>query len=240
MNLAQNNEWWHYSWNPITGCTVGCGYCYARAMSEIYPKGFPQGMTPTFHERRLDEPRRVKKPSRIFTASQGDLWDLGFSPETHFKILRVIAETPQHRYIILTKQPLHIGMPILRDVDSDECYVMKKPDNLWLGVTVDRPGTEDRLFGLFQKALDHRICCCEPLLGPVKPNFIYIDWLIIGAQSAFHSKTVNCPEIQPDPEWVRYLLRQADTLDVPVFMKNNLGPYYGEKRREYPDDLKVR
>lgn len=35
---------------------------------------FPFGFEPTFHRYRLDEPQKLKKPSRIFVVSMGDLF----------------------------------------------------------------------------------------------------------------------------------------------------------------------
>jgi Bacteriophage protein gp37 len=51
-----------YTWNPVTGCLNGCSYCYAAKMA----KRFKQSFEPTFHEERLREPFKLKKPSTIF------------------------------------------------------------------------------------------------------------------------------------------------------------------------------
>ena len=38
---------------------------------------YPFGFHPTFHKYRLDEPKKVKTPQRIFVVSMGDLLALG-------------------------------------------------------------------------------------------------------------------------------------------------------------------
>lgn len=70
-------EWTDYTWNPITGCLHGCDYCYARKIAERFPKAFPQGFAPAFHQERLQEPIKLKKPSKIFTVSMGDMFGDG-------------------------------------------------------------------------------------------------------------------------------------------------------------------
>ena len=62
MNKQGENKiaWTDFTWNPITGCLAGCGYCYARKMYERFKKSF----TPKLHCNRLNEIRKIKKPSR--------------------------------------------------------------------------------------------------------------------------------------------------------------------------------
>lgn len=39
-------QWTMATWNPVTGCTeksAACGFCYAREITERFPKAFPNG-----------------------------------------------------------------------------------------------------------------------------------------------------------------------------------------------------
>lgn len=124
-----NIEWCDYTWNPVTGCLHGCSYCYARRMAKRFGKSeglpsrppcdcqiglryiaqpgevFPAGFIPTFYPGRLEEPKKVKKPSRIFTVSMGDLFGEWVSPEWIDAVLQVVRECPQHTFIFLSKNP---------------------------------------------------------------------------------------------------------------------------------------
>ena len=65
-----------YTWNPITGCSPisdGCRNCYGQAIL----RRFKKPLTVTFHPDRIDEPIKIKKASRIFVCSMGDLFYAG-------------------------------------------------------------------------------------------------------------------------------------------------------------------
>src|SRR5664280_2871172 len=64
-------DWCDYTWNPVTGCLHGCEYCYARRMDKRFGDGL---FNPTFHQKRLDEPVKVKKSAKIFVGSVSDLF----------------------------------------------------------------------------------------------------------------------------------------------------------------------
>ncbi len=72
-------EWCDYTWNPVTGCLHRCGdFCYAKKMAYRlkgrygYPADEP--FRPTFRPERIREPLEVKKSSKIFVVSMGDLF----------------------------------------------------------------------------------------------------------------------------------------------------------------------
>ena len=59
-------EWCDYTWNPVTGCLHGCEYCYAPGIANRFADG---NFDPTFHQYRLGEPYKHKKPQNIFVGS---------------------------------------------------------------------------------------------------------------------------------------------------------------------------
>ncbi|MCG8515762.1 MAG: phage Gp37/Gp68 family protein, partial [Halanaerobiales bacterium] len=76
-------------------CPVGC------ERKELYPFNF----RPTFHRYRLDEPQRVKKPSKIFVCSMADLFG-DWVPESWINdVLNACHEACHHTYMFLTKNP---------------------------------------------------------------------------------------------------------------------------------------
>lgn len=112
MTLNKTNiPWADVTWNPITGCTKGCEYCYARAIAKRFGGGFqeyaaedecrakrgeafPYGFMPTVYEHRLDEPLRSKKPLRIFLGSMGDIFDPAFPDEFRDRIFARVGMCP--------------------------------------------------------------------------------------------------------------------------------------------------
>jgi len=215
-------EWADFTWNPITGCTRGCTYCYARRMAYRlrgrygYPQDDPFAVT--FHEDRLHEPSQRMKPAKIFTCSMGEMFD----PKAEWmwiqRIFTVMRLTPHHTFQVLTKQIQNV-------LDRD----WNIPNNCWLGISVDGKYTDDSMFHyLLNIKAKVKFVSFEPLLGQIPdldPNLTDIDWVIIGAQTGPGA-------VPPEKEWVEDIIREARIEDVPVFLKDNL--YWHEQVREWP------
>lgn len=76
-NSKTGIEWTDKTWNPVTGCdkiSPGCTHCYAEAITKRFPKGFPYGFNVVCYPDRLGQPKKWRKPSRIFVNSMSDLF----------------------------------------------------------------------------------------------------------------------------------------------------------------------
>jgi protein gp37 len=190
-----------YTWNPITGCTNGCKFCYARKIAMRFDGHFK----PTFHPERLAQPYNLKKPSTIFVCSMGDMFDGEAKVIWGEMVWGVIVENIQHKFLILTKQPNHI-----------KWYNIEPLDNLMIGVSITNKNDLWRVGNLKEKWAGKKFISFEPLLGDVgKLNLNEINWVIIGGQTN--------PDFKPPKEWVDNIKRQAKKKGIPVFLKSNLG-----------------
>jgi len=220
-------EWTDYTWNPITGCTRGCQYCYARrsALRMRGRFGYPQDnpFRPTFHESRLKEPSTVKGHALIFLCSMGEFYDPGVPEQWRERIYDQMEKNPNLVFQILTKQ--RIIKPGLRS-----CF----PKNMWIGITID--GTSDYWRKPLEdlRNIDNNISFIsfEPLLGDVLPDdFEFVDWAIVGARTGPGARP-------PDKDLVLSLVDKIDDMGIPLFVKPNLRKYYpGEEwasRMEFP------
>lgn len=202
-------EWTNYSWNPETGCDHGCWYCYARKMTQHFPKVFPNGFKPTFYPERLREPMELKKPSKIFVCSIADIFAPWTPIEWRTTILDAIYDCPiKHTFQLLTKNPENIP----------KGYVF--PDNVWVGTTVTAENDDwDNIEEI--KTINARVkfVSFEPLLGelPCYVNLHGLQWIIIG-------KLTGSRKVQLQVKWVERILKEAKMLGIPTFMKNNLCP----------------
>jgi protein gp37 len=179
-------EWCDYVWNPVTGCSpisTGCEHCYARRWAERLKamgiKGYEKGFEVTYHPEKLEEPLKFKKPKTIFTVSMGDLFHPLVEDRWIVDILSVMRETPQHKYIILTKRPRR-AVSFAKEISS--------VSNLWMGITAEN----SQLFWERMKHLSqipaHRFVSFEPLLGAVDPMAIRyytekIEGVIVGGET---------------------------------------------------------
>jgi protein gp37 len=118
------------TWPIVTGCehmSPGCDRCYAarltagRLRNNPAYAGLAEGGRFNGEVRllpdRLDWPLHWRKPRRIFVCSMSDLFHKDVPVEFIARAWAVMAATPQHTYIVLTKR--HARM---RSVLRDECH----------------------------------------------------------------------------------------------------------------------
>lgn len=254
MNKAKKTiGWCNYTWNPVTGCLHSCRYTYCyntlkpgsvltrglasyldnngekirlggggrwrsreTGRNHIAKKGEmnPFGFDPTFYPHRLNEPSKEKKPSKIFVVDTGDLFGKWVFKEWIDEVFKIAIKCPHHTFQFLTKNPRRM-------------QEFTFPDNAWAGTSVNTDEDKDRAEILKTVKAPVRFLSIEPLLGPVTFSLKGLQWIIVGAQSG------DNPVI-PEKDWVDALLGQAKELNIPVFVKKNLRPYYPCNREEYP------
>lgn len=165
---------------------------------------FPYGFKPTFYANRLDEPKKLRKPSRIFVVSMGDLFGEWVPRSWIDAVLKVVAESPKHTFIFLTKNPRRYSEFIF-------------PSNAWVGTTVTSASDLHRADHLENvKGAGVRYLSVEPILGPLAlPKFL--DWTIVGAMTGPKS-------VIPQKEWVDNIVADARRMGIPLFVKRNV-PY---------------
>lgn len=221
----QTNEavdWARWTWNPVTGCLHGCGYCYARdlATKPSYAAAYPVGFTPLFHTERLDDPVNTKIPDtavgdprygRVFVGSMTDLFGEWVPKDWIDAVFESCLRAPGWEYLFLTKFPQRyrrIGLP----------------PSCWFGTSVD---TQKRV-KVAEKAMAEldvkvRWLSIEPLLEPIEfTDLSWCDLMVIGAQSGTTQPDGYHRGFAPDFRWVASLVAQADAAGVPVFLKSNL------------------
>ncbi len=178
--------WADFTWNPTTGCTFGCEWCYARKVAARFggptPQDsrapgyrlahegdvFPYGFAPTLYEHRLTEPLRRRKPATIFLGSMGDVFDPAIPDGFRDRIIRAIFAAKQHTFVILTKRAGEMHR-YMTDFGPGVDYRDVKPlPNLVLGVSVtNQADADERIPLLLDTPAAMRMVSVEPMLGPV-------------------------------------------------------------------------
>ena len=157
------------------------------------------------------------------------------------RLFRLIDDTPNLDWLLLTKRPENIAKmtPVYSyhacetgDCPHDtvrECDTVAERqfrDNVWLGVSVENQVAADaRIPHLLTAPAVVRFLSCEPLLGPINmtPHLtaeglfvnsqgINCDWVIAGGESGPNARPCH-------PDWVRSLRDQCQAAGVPFFFK---------------------
>jgi protein gp37 len=126
-------------------------------------------------------------------------------PEGYIReVFKVIAETPQHEYQVLTKRSKRL---------AELAPSLTWPSNLWMGVSVENTKYRYRLDHLRSVAAAVRFVSAEPLLGPIPDlDLAGIHWLIAGGESGHRARAA-------ERAWVLDLRNQCAAADVPFFFK---------------------
>jgi len=218
-------DWTDYTLNVITGCRgpAGdgrhCPYCYAKRLAHgrlrrlylanrTYVVGDPSDpFAPRFWPKRLEEPARLKKPSKIFVCSMGEPFGPWLPESWQRAVFKMIEQNPRHTFQLLTHQPKNLTpwSPF--------------PPNAWVGATAtNAQELITASIALFDVEASVRFVSLEPLLSPV-------DWIIVGAQTGPGARP-------PKREWVEDILDAAARYDIPVLLKRNL--HWPAEHQEWP------
>lgn len=229
-------EWCDYTWNVIGGCKHACKWempdgsmagCYAKDVAEgLAHNAYAQGFEHHYYRPdKLDEPLKVKQPSRIFVDSMSDLMGRWIPEDQVRAVLETVRKADQHNFLLLTKNAPRLWH-----------FVDDFPRNLWVGVSL--PPTfymgnvldPHQQIRMFQKSLevlsrvkqhvDVTWMSFEPLSWDVADELAkagpILKWAVIGAASN------GATTYQPEKRWVQKLLNVLDVQRVPVFFKGNL------------------
>jgi protein gp37 len=216
-------EWADATINFWHGCkkvSQGCKYCYMFRDKVRY------GQDGTNVQRSKNETffraLKWKEPRRIFTCSWSDFF-IKEADEWRAEAWKVIKDTPQHQWLILTKRPERILQCLPKDW-GDKGY-----ENVWLGVSVENQKTADnRILKLFEVPCKIRFLSVEPLLAPINLNpylaleidhkIIYpIHWVIIGGESGNDTGEFKYRVCKTD--WMKDIVKQCSDREIPIFMK---------------------
>ncbi|GAA2110777.1 phage Gp37/Gp68 family protein [Streptomyces synnematoformans] len=202
--------------DAATGQSGGCyaltmakrlrGMGQAKYQNDGDPRTSGPGFGLTLHPEALDLPFRWKKPRTVFVNSMSDLFHAHVPLDFIQRVFRVMADTPQHTYQVLTKRARRAR----RLADH-----LDWPANVWMGVSVETSGQLDRVEELRRVPAAVRFLSCEPLLGPLDGlRLDSIGWVIAGGESGPRARPMH-------PQWVRGVrdtCLQA-TPPVPFFFK---------------------
>lgn len=199
-------EWTDKTWNPTVGCdkvSAGCKNCYAEALTKRFTNHFANGFEFTLHPERLDEPRRWKKPSRVFVNSMSDLFHERMPLEYLKQIFEVMAECDRHVFQILTKRQERL---------VELAPELPWPDNVWMGVSVENQTFAHRVDYLRTTPAAVKFLSCEPLIGPLDLDLTGIHWVIVGGESGPNHRPIEA-------EWVRDIRAQSQRAGSSFFFK---------------------
>lgn len=217
-------EWTDATWNPVAGCSLasaGCTNCYAMQMAKrLEAMGVEkyQGLTRQSGKKAvwngtvkqdqnsLSIPYKWKKSRKIFVNSMSDLFHENVSDEFILSVWKVMKETPQHHYQILTKRPERMGN-IVRNKIKDVL------PNTWLGTSVEDAAVTERIDHLRNTPAAIRFISFEPLIGSVNDvNLTDIHWAIVGGESGKDARLIK-------EEWIDEIHEQCHMFDTAFFFK---------------------
>ena len=205
-------------WNPTTGCTMGCDYCYARRIAHRrLPKG---GFTDRefseirFHPDRLAHPLKWKKPQRIFVDSMGDLLDPAVDWDWFYQIVSVMMNAPQHTFLVFTKFAARMQQYV-NSRDIERLIFGRKSDHIfWCATAENQVAVDGRVSYVCNLKWGRKGVSVEPMRGPVnlEPYMNNLNWIVCGGTSGTDAMPIK-------PEWVRSLRDQCEAASVPFWFK---------------------
>jgi len=234
--MAENSgiEWCDHTFNPWIGCTKispACDFCYAEDWNKRYREGRNWGSSaPRERTKTWGDPVRWNKQAqrlgirpRVFCASLADVFDNQVPTEWRDDLWKLIRETPNLDWLLLTKRPQNISGMLPPDWGKNGYR------NVWLGITVENQREYSiRAADFYSIPSVIHFLSMEPLLGPVelcnssewrnaakflgRPLNHMLDWVIVGGESGSHYR-------HTDPDWFRSIRDQCECAGIPCLFK---------------------
>lgn len=188
------------AWNVVVGCSKkseGCRDCWALRMSNrligmgrpeyklvIDERGNWNGKA-VFLEDRLETPLKWRKPRTVLVSFMGDLFHETLNPAYVHRVFDVMAQTPQHQYIILTKRASNMEFTLAR------CTPLP---NVMLGVSVENQKAADERRGFLEvlSSLGWKTWISfEPALAAVDWRGLeFVNWMVCGGESGSKARVM--------------------------------------------------
>lgn len=221
--MAKNSEisWCDHTMNPWIGCTKvspACDHCYAerdngrRKWVAGWGGGVPRRRTKTWNDpikwNRQAEISGARP--RVFCASLADVFDNEVDPNWRDDLWRLIRETPNLRWILLTKRIGNARKMLPTDWGSGY-------PNAGLMSTLENQEVWDRDIDKLMStpAVWHGVSV-EPLLGQIDIGDARPNWIITGGESG--------PGFRPlDMDAVRSMRDQCARASITFHHKQNGG-----------------
>lgn len=250
-------QWAKHSWNPAIGCrkvSAGCKFCYAERIIEGKSGEVFTNVRRTSAD-NWREPYRIHQKLTgseplserlVFTCSMSDLF-IEEIDNYRADIWRIIRETPNLIYQILTKRPERIQYHLPRDWGNGY-------QNVWLGVSVENGAMFDRRVPVLAEIpVGIRFISFEPLIDRINITDARhtmlatgIHWAIIGGESGNETGKYGYRLCHLD--WMRHLVENMPD-STAIFVKQ-LGTHIAKAMRlldlhggnieQFPDDLQIR
>ncbi|WP_373379886.1 phage Gp37/Gp68 family protein [Cupriavidus nantongensis] len=254
MSANSKIEWTDHTFNPWEGCQKvgpGCDHCYAETRNARFGGGVAVNWGPGAPRRRTSA-ANWRKPlawnsnhdaffaehgrrQRVFCASLADVFDNAVSVQWRYDLLRLIMDTPNLDWLLLTKRignaagMLEQAMRAL--TIQREGWADNYLPNVWIGATIVNQAEADRdIPKLLAVPARVRFLSMEPLLGPVEFSNVSrrsdavrvmgqralggIDWVIVGGESGPGARPMH-------PDWARSLRDQCAAAGVPFLFKQH-------------------
>lgn len=231
-------DWCDCTLNPVVGCQRGCEYCYARKMNNRF-KWIEDWSKPQFFPERL-KAFESKTPKSVFINSMSDIAD--WTKEQIIKVFRAMIDNPRNRYIALTKNIIKWDNKLFDIVMYSKNMPIPAEDILLLdyiffvGVTItNNKSIPDALINahfINIEPIEEEIDCDrlrKYIMGDSGffPTIPHPKTIIVGAETGNRKGKVT-----PQKHWIDKLIRLADELYIPIFMKESLRQLMGDDFRQ--------
>jgi len=189
-------RYWNKSWNTIYGCTKirsGCTHCWGALMAaRMQGNGLLENVVDIHSEwtgnivykpERINIPLHWREPQIVAVNWLGDLFHSNVPPEVWPAVYKVMAETPRHCYLVLTKR---------YDIAEKRLWCSEPLPNVYAGFTIsDRKDMIKALPWLFE--ISRRgwktWVSFEPALEEISwAGFEYLDGMVCGGESGTNAR----------------------------------------------------